>query len=529
MTRKLACEYPLKYGSIPINEDDSDLLLFWKDGDGVNPTVGPELTSNGSPTAGEGTPWVDSAVSGITSTSFDGSNDYLADSDALDPGLTEDFRATVVGRVELGAGNVKLFGTYQATKGFSVYYNSGALYFDVVGDSTVSVNVAYTAGTWFILDCFCDRDGNQSVFLNGVTTDSDTSPAGTVAGTGVGIAALPDGSNKLSGQVVWVSYRAGGGYTPSVDALETAHLAMGVAPTTGIGTQTFTRASLATAHCPDRVQLLTDGDMEAAGVGDWTIYNNAVATKETGSPHGGSQVLRVAYNGTSYPVAGQAILTVGATYRVTGYARSSGVGAPRVYVANGTTPIWDGTTSTDWQYLEFTVTAGHALLGLQGLLTSAGYVEFDDIKAEAMPVKVFSSEMPRVNSKGYLRETEGTNKAYINYNFAATTGYTATGGTLTQTTDAATLAGAGLAELGNSVIQLANATGSDKYVYTGDQVANTNAHSVSVYGNISAGSGAELGLYDLSAGTFAKGDDLADAYARTTAGNMTPGDTDCYY
>lgn len=125
-------------------------------------------------------------------------------------------------------------------------------------------------------------------------------------------------------------------------------------------------------------QLLLDGDMEKAGTSDWTA-TRATLTKETGSAEDGSRILRVtATAGT--PVSQQAILTVGKTYRVTGWARSDGNIPPRIGDGADGDRFWLGTTSTSWQHFDGTGVAGHADITLNGLGgVATNYIEFDDV------------------------------------------------------------------------------------------------------------------------------------------------------
>src|SRR5258708_18014563 len=70
--------------------------------------------------------------------------------------------------------------------------------------------------------------------------------------------------------------------------------------------------------------VVTDGDMEASDVTAWSAQSSAVLTKQTTSPHAGSQVLRIARNGVSNPQAVEKIIVIGKTYRVTVYTRRDG-------------------------------------------------------------------------------------------------------------------------------------------------------------------------------------------------------------
>lgn len=131
--------------------------------------------------------------------------------------------------------------------------------------------------------------------------------------------------------------------------------------------------------------LLVDGDIEAADTSAWTSYNSAVLSKEDGTRTGGtgSKVLRVTYNGSNNPAAGQIILTSGYTYRITGWARGDGTNTPDLVVSS---TQWTGTSSTDWQSFDVTVTSSTTGVRLRIPSGSAGYVEFDDIVIQRVGV-----------------------------------------------------------------------------------------------------------------------------------------------
>ena len=111
---------------------------------------------------------------------------------------------------------------------------------------------------------------------------------------------------------------------------------------------------------------------------DWNPGGSALITKETGTPHGGSQSLRVSYTGTSYPYAEQSILVAGRSYHADGYARSDGVYTPRLREPGGTTH-WSGTTDTNWQHFEVDFVAGGSDIALYAGATGSGYCDFDNI------------------------------------------------------------------------------------------------------------------------------------------------------
>lgn len=128
-------------------------------------------------------------------------------------------------------------------------------------------------------------------------------------------------------------------------------------------------------------ELLADGNMEAAGTGSWTPGGFATLSKQTTSPHGGSQVLRVANDGSHTSAnANQSSLTAGVVYRATGYMRSDGTSTPRV-LNNSSTAIVTGTSSTTWQPFDVVFVAAGTTINFQASLSLAGsgYAEFDDV------------------------------------------------------------------------------------------------------------------------------------------------------
>lgn len=148
---------------------------------------------------------------------------------------------------------------------------------------------------------------------------------------------------------------------------------------------------------PITAPLLADWRMEESGVASWTTGNSATLTKETGTPaaNDGIQVQRVAYNAVGYPYSYQSgITTATKVYRVTGYARGDGsAGVPRIYC--GGTQVWAGATSTAWQAVDVTFTAGATDIRLYNYTLFAGWAEFDNIKiVELGPDYRFEGQAP---------------------------------------------------------------------------------------------------------------------------------------
>jgi hypothetical protein len=121
-------------------------------------------------------------------------------------------------------------------------------------------------------------------------------------------------------------------------------------------------------------ELIEDGTMEASGTSVWN--GTATLSKQTSSPHGGSQVLRVTSAGTNV-YATNNVGAIGRTYRVTGYARSDGTIAPVVTDPAGGTKF-TGTSSTSWQFFDVIVVPNTNEVA-KFRTTTTGYTEWDDI------------------------------------------------------------------------------------------------------------------------------------------------------
>ena len=142
----------------------------------------------------------------------------------------------------------------------------------------------------------------------------------------------------------------------------------------GAGLCDFTLDSISIVETDE---LLSDPDMEADRVGEWVTQNNPTLTKETDSPYQGLQVLRVAYNGTSYPMAYQGPLVATQKYHAHGRARSDSLWTPSL--ENSGALIWEGVVGTGWQEFDFEFVAIGATFKLRSGATSTGYTEFDSV------------------------------------------------------------------------------------------------------------------------------------------------------
>lgn len=164
----------------------------------------------------------------------------------------------------------------------------------------------------------------------------------------------------------------------------------------GPGSEELTDGNMEAGPGPEE---LTDGDMEAVGVAAWPAGNSATVTKQTGTPHGGSQCLRVAYNAVSDPFAYQVSITNGVSYHIDGWVRSDGTAIPRIN--NGTNVLFTGTTSTSWQQVSVDFVGGASTwVQLFAVISSSGYCEFDDLS-----VKETCPDWTAANSALLTKET----------------------------------------------------------------------------------------------------------------------------
>ena len=140
------------------------------------------------------------------------------------------------------------------------------------------------------------------------------------------------------------------------------------------------------ATIPNGVQLLADGNMEAAGVAAWIPGTaGVVPSKETvPAPHSGTQYLRLNCNGLGNPFVYQSVCTIGNTYRVTGWARGDGVVTqPNVWQGRD---LFTGTISTAWQYFDVTfVAAASTQIRFYGRNVAGNFADYDDITVELCP------------------------------------------------------------------------------------------------------------------------------------------------
>lgn len=141
--------------------------------------------------------------------------------------------------------------------------------------------------------------------------------------------------------------------------------------------------------------LMVDGDMELSGVATWLSFSGAILTKDTTSPHSGTQALRLtagtAGTGGCYILnsgwAGNAYVPYG-VFILSGWARGNGTSVPaisQVYAGGGSYTVWTGTSSTTWQPFAVIIDTEQisAPFYLRHSVGGVGnWVEFDDLSLD---------------------------------------------------------------------------------------------------------------------------------------------------
>lgn len=135
---------------------------------------------------------------------------------------------------------------------------------------------------------------------------------------------------------------------------------------------------------------VADGNMETAGVLSWLAINAATLTKD-GTPHSGTQCLKVAYSTTVTPAAGQVVLVVGERHVVSLWGAGDGAKTPMYY--DGVSKRWEGTNSTAWQDASSEFTAAGNQLQLYCNTAGAGYARWDDLTVSNISVNALAPSL----------------------------------------------------------------------------------------------------------------------------------------
>jgi hypothetical protein len=434
-------------------------------------------------------------------------------------------------------------GTYNGGgRGWILYNNAttGNLIMGFYGDTASVREGSSYLGQVVLIISIMNRDGQSVCYVNGTGGTAISTPAGSLAGNGIGIGCFAGANFKTRALMLFTSVWYGTGlneiWTADTNALikKVTAAFTGILPRSG-GLPTFARNSAAswkdrngrywlasnglpragdsttnsesgirlaaarTNSCYRNVNpadgstwlldtagmetnLLTDGDMENAATTPWTAVAGTTISKETTNPHGGTYCLRVGNGVNKYCQQTVGWTAAGKTYHITGWARGDGTGGvPKVLDSSGAA-IWTGTNSTDWQAINGTWTA----VGVPYLAnaTAGTYSEFDDLFAEEA-VQVVSDDAALTTAKCQV--------------------------------------------FGPNVFEFDNSAGSnDRYMRQGAAAGNTNKRSLSIIGDLVTGTGAQIGLWDTADSSFSNGTDITDTYVRTIADNITPTATEVF-
>ena len=388
--------------------------------------VGETLTKTaGSPTLNDGSPCLGSDDDSVLP---DGSTYYQAAGTSYGNIGTNDI--FIEGIIKGGsATKYVLYKKDGADEGYYLYHNGSRLNLLIEDDATNQVivtgaNNSLMPGEWAYFALFVDRNEasvhGSNLIINGATIGSglDCSAIGDADNTGTfTIGATASGGSGYEDNIAYLAIYKGTSLWPggSQNTAIFENLAANrFAKVSGRYPQAFTHDS-----------VIADGDMEAVGVGDWTVYNNATLSKETADPYEGTRNLKVLYNGTSHPAASQIILIAGHKYQITGKCRSGGVGSEYPRIQGGTGMVFTGTTSTSWQDVDVTFVAGGTTVYLYAYnATGAGeYCEFDDMsvtRVDELPIvatRAYSAYLDKVESgdrKLYLVGSEWLRQCHRN-------------------------------------------------------------------------------------------------------------------
>jgi hypothetical protein len=295
--------------------------------------------------------------------------------------------------------------------------------------------------SWYHCMCFLDRNGSGVWYLNGTNQSSPvdiSSKSSTITNTGsFTLGAIDTGYTSVSSYAylsIWKYDNWLDTHLQAAIAKERFAKLTGVYPISANGTtKTPTIMTRDTSAYLEKYvygpELISDGNMEAADTSAWSAHNGATITKETSSPHGGIRNIKAAYSGSNYPGVKQDVLTIGKTYRIAGRFRTDGTCTAYVLA----TPGIASTTSTNWDSFDFTfVSAADPIVYLYSSLTSAGYVEFDDVSVkEILPTELYKvgPNWPRFCGKidknndqffGYLAEKQSINLLLQSEDFTTT-------------------------------------------------------------------------------------------------------------
>jgi len=295
-----------------------------------------------------------------------------------------------------------IFGRLSTNEGWRFYEASGNAGFSVGDGTATSINGTINTHRWvFLTGTHNESTGAMNFYINGVFAATGSRAYVEDSSDLVGLGTENNGGSQwmdgyIQDAIIWKGVEFTGAEVAQLyeEGLQEAH---------------YDSVDIKQLSDPAR-NLLPDGDMEAVGVADYVVFNNASLAKETDTPHSGSQYLKVNYNGTAGPGARiNDLVQVGKTYRFRGWAKSDGTWNPQINDFGGI--VWQGTTSTSWQYFDFvknwTNTGEDFILYSSG--QTSGYTAWDDITIQ---------EVPNVDDV-YIANGKGWNETFA----AQTTGF----------------------------------------------------------------------------------------------------------
>ncbi len=316
---------------------------------------------------------------------FDGEDDKIEVDYSSDSPLnvsTNDFTVMAWVKIREFGNNERIIvnraPSYNDYVGYEIRINNGDE-IEALQDYGVQASLQTVSGletnTWYHVVSSVDRDGYAKLYVNGIEEDNDD------------ISSHSSDSLSNNDLDITIGEFVGAHFNGTIDDMRIYNVSLSEDEVLQIYNETKQSHSLEMYGNNEEAktyaygsQLLADGDMEAAGVGDWLAINDANLTKQTDNPKEGSQVLRIQYDGVDTPIAYQSVLNE-EIYRVTGWARSDGNHEPKVSLSGSGNMEFQGTTSTDWQYFDFIIdgSTGTQVYFYSNADASGEYVEFDAV------------------------------------------------------------------------------------------------------------------------------------------------------
>ena len=314
---------------------------------------------------------------------FDGVNDYVTFpvTDTLFGRTDLTFKVVFTPEFAFNDGSTHVFFDCDNGSRYSLLKALGNDISSVVGNTSIFV-AAGASAYWNDLDrnvlVMSTKSGQTNAWLNGSQFVTNEATAWTRAHPrNLYIGVRYDGSRDFKGVMHELSIYEGSWETAEAAddySSATFHLP---SPSLYLDMKTATEDTE-----KDGADVVTDGDMEAVGVGDWPGLRG-ITSKEVGTRTGGggTQVLRVTSSATAgSQLAYQDLGMDNKLVRVRGWCRGDGTVVPQVGDIAFGTRFFTGTSSTTWQYFDVVATAGDDRITMGIASASVGnWVEYDDV------------------------------------------------------------------------------------------------------------------------------------------------------